>query len=385
MEDDHLPPSLHIDPPLFNSANPWATTLEQLRDLYHYPATGAVTTRTALLDGFPHDDDVHRYAIFEAGTHRVAGAKGDASLNTLGYSPIPLDGYLGFIRRIHEEEGTKKEKKKKKPFIVSVTSSPDEVAECYRRVARTARDVGVPLAMEVNLSCPNIPGKPPPAYDGEALRGYVRRVAGVVAEVMGEDGEGEEKGKGRGRAIPWGVKTPPYTHAGQFDMFVSALRDCAVAFPGNKERDRDREGDDGLRPICPLTFVTATNTLGSCLLLGGTESTTTAAAAATTGGTGAETESTLSIPVLPGLGIGGLAGAPLHPLALGNVATLRRMLDADPATRHVVVLGIGGVADAEGYRRMRSVGAAAVGVGTALGIRGLGVFGEIEEGLGGKW
>ncbi|TGJ87014.1 hypothetical protein E0Z10_g1771 [Xylaria hypoxylon] len=354
MDDggDSLPPRLRIEPPLFNSANPWATTLEHLRDLYRCPYTGAVTTRTALLDqGFPHDESVHRFKFFEAGTHRVVSGTGgedgvgagDASLNTLGYSPIPLDGYLGFIRKIDEEEGKDvggkgRGIKERKPFIVSVTGSPDEVAECYRRIVRCAGDVRMVLAMEVNLSCPNIPGKPPPAYEGEALRTYLRSVEEVVREMNGS-------------SVPWGLKTPPYTHAGQFGMFIEALRDCAVPL---------RNGDGA---VVPVGFVTATNTLGSCLLL----------------------ESAGEGGLAPALGVGGVAGAPLHPLALGNVATLRRMLDAAPETRHVAVLGIGGVADAAGYTRMRSVGAAAVGVGTALGIKGLGVFEEIEDGLGGVW
>lgn len=88
-------------------------------------------------------------------------------------------------------------------------------------------------------------------------------------------------------------------------------------------------------------------------------------------------------PVLPGPGIGGLAGAPLHPLALGNVATLRRMLDADSATAPVVLLGIGGVADADGFRRMRAVGAVAVGVGTRSGVGGCGFWGDCG-GFGGE-
>ncbi|KAI0540510.1 hypothetical protein GGR58DRAFT_460754 [Xylaria digitata] len=337
-----LPPRLDIEPPLFNSANPWATTLEHLRDLYACASTGAVTTRTALLrHGFPHDDTVHRFRFFEAGTHRVVdGGVGDASLNTLGYSPIPLDEYLGFIRKIDEEWEGRREgegegaSKRRKPFIVSVTGSPDEVAECYRRIALCVWDVSMPLAMEVNLSCPNIPGKPPPAYDAEALKAYVRAVAPRAAGLAGA------------AAVPWGLKTPPYTHAGQFEMFVSALKECA--------------GDGG---VAPLSFVTATNTLGSCLLFDGDDD-----------GVGA-----------PALGPGGVAGAPLHPLALGNVAALRRLLDDAPQTRHVQVLGIGGVADAAGYRRMRRVGADAVGVGTALGIKGLQVFKEIEEELGGVW
>ncbi|KAI3318018.1 FMN-linked oxidoreductase [Xylariaceae sp. AK1471] len=361
--EGHIPPRLYIEPPLFNSANPWATTLEHLRSLYTCSATGAVTTRTALInEGFPHDEGLHQFAFFETATHRLLspakdgenGKDGDASLNNLGYSPIPLDGYLGFIRRIDEE--TRGAERIRKPFIISVTGTPDEVAECYRRIARCRfggagkeggeggsermRGVCMPLAMEVNLSCPNIPGKPPPAYEGEALKSYIRRISEMVLEVAKEVGAEEEEDVLQDFRIPWGVKTPPYTHAGQFEMFVSALRDCAVS----------------------ISFVTATNTLGSCLLLDDGVS-----------------------PALPRLGIGGMAGAPLHPLALGNVATLRRLLDATPETKHVALLGIGGVGDAEAYKRMRSVGAAAVGVGTALGIKGLGVFEEIERGLGGVW
>ncbi|KAI8624832.1 FMN-linked oxidoreductase [Xylariaceae sp. FL1651] len=435
-----LPPQIHIEPPLFNSANPWATTLEDLQSLYKCTATGAVTTRTALLEqGFPHDESVHQFAFFETATHSSSsasagprktrggvddgqgGREGDASLNTLGYSPIPLDEYLGFIRRIDEEEEEESEgpeeehhpssatakgddsggagTRRKKPFIVSVTGSPDEVAECYRRIAwcrfsgrrrggepgrrdgggggggvvsREGKGVGLPLAMEVNLSCPNIPGKPPPAYEGEALRTYIRRVAEAAREVAeqvradrGADAAGGEQDAGGGEfRIPWGLKTPPYTHAGQFEMFVEALRGCSSSLPLSLSLS---PGKAAAVATCPVSFVTATNTLGSCLLL-----------AESSGGG-------LLSPALPGRGIGGLAGAPLHPLALGNVATLRRMLDAAPETRHVALLGIGGVGDAEAYRRMRSVGAVAVGVGTALGRKGVGVFDEIERGLGGRW
>lgn len=57
------------------------------------------------------------------------------------------------------------------------------------------------------------------------------------------------------------------------------------------------------------------------------------------------------------------------------------MFDAFPETSHVQIIGVGGVEDAAGYRRMRDVGAAVVGVGTALGRKGVEVFGEIEDGL----
>lgn len=61
---------------------------------------------------------------------------------------------------------------------------------------------------------------------------------------------------------------------------------------------------------CPVTFITATNTLGSSLLL-----------KPTTESTSASTEPHKvfhhALNSANGTGIGGLAGAPLHPLALG--------------------------------------------------------------------
>ncbi|OTB16685.1 hypothetical protein K445DRAFT_38501, partial [Daldinia sp. EC12] len=340
------PPRLRISPPLVNSANPWATTREDLRALFECACTGGVTTRTATLGGFAHDARRHRYAFFDAGTQ--AGEKGIASLNNMGYSPMPLDEYLAWIEEIVLEQGEgekegERGKGKKKVFIISVTGSPDEVAECYRRIAGLAAKIDsryASLAMEINLSCPNIPSAPPPAYSAAGLETYLEAVALLAA-----DREELET-----TVVPWGVKIPPYTHAGQFDMLVDALKSLAHTSGGSGG-------------CCPVGFVTATNTLGSCLLLDGSEG---------------------NMPVLGsqgGSGIGGMAGAPLHPLALGNVATLRRMLDASPGTADVQIIGVGGVSDSAGYRRMRDVGAAAVAVGTALGRKGVGVFGEIEDGL----
>jgi dihydroorotate dehydrogenase (fumarate) len=48
---------------------------------------------------------------------------------------------------------------------------------------------------------------------------------------------------------------------------------------------------------------------------------------------------------------------------------------------HIQIIGVGGVEDAEGFKRMRAVGAAAVGVGTALGRKGIRVFEEISKAL----
>lgn len=328
-------PVIEISPPLLNSANPWATSHKELEALFKCPSIGAVTTRTTLIGGFKHDGAVHQYTFFDPVTHgssdNVKDVKSEekSSLNNMGYSPFMLREYLSYIKAISDELS----EPSTKLIIVSVTGTPDEVADCYRQVAEHSKTVQMPLAVEINLSCPNIPNAPPPAYSGESLLLYLK----ALREVISTD---------EPPRIPFGLKTPPYTHAGQFETVLAALR--AQGFP------------------CPVSFLTATNTLGSCLVLSDVDT-----------GTGE--------PQLPGTGIGGMAGASLHPLALGNVATLRRMLDQGKETKDVKIIGIGGVEDASGYRRMKGVGASAVGVGTALGRNGLKVFEDIEAGLESKW
>ncbi|RKU49439.1 dihydroorotate dehydrogenase [Coniochaeta pulveracea] len=326
------PPTLDIDPPLLNSANPWATTLDDLRALYACQSTGAVTTRTSIVDGFGHDPEKHQYIFFNPADHTSYGTTStpaaNASLNSLGYSPLTLETYLGFIKTIAAETP----QPRRKWFIVSVTGTVEQVVEGYKHILsiKASLPAEFPLAMEINLSCPNIPGKPPPAYSSSELAKYL---AGL-AECRGSDDN-----------VPIGLKVPPYTHAGDFNRLVEALADT--------KHLQQRE--------CPVSFLTSTNTLGSCLVLGNN--------------------------MLPGSGMGGMAGAPLHPLALGNVATLRKLLDERPEKelKGIQLIGVGGVSDADGYRRMRTVGATAVGVGTALGLKGVNVFREIESGLEGRW
>lgn len=345
---------LIIDPPLLNSANPWCTTLDQLQELHDCPHTGAVTTRTSLLGSFPHDESIHQWTFFDPSSHNAASrnpAKAETalqtgSLNTLGYSPKSLKEYLGFIKTISDGLPEKPAEKRKppKPFIISVTGTVDEVVECHRQICAHQRTVRMPLAMEVNLSCPNIVGKPPPAYNAASLVSYL---AALKQEVESQSKQQDPM------QVPIGIKTPPYTYHDQYVSLMSALLESA------KQKEPKNAG-------CPISFITATNTLGSALLL--------------------TSEHSPSLNSANSSGIGGLAGAPLHPLALGNVRTISSMLqEHKPELGHIQIIGVGGVDSPEGYRRMRSVGATAVGVGTALGRKGVKIFEEINEGLGQHW
>lgn len=334
---DTHPPSLSFHPPILNSANPWATTLEDLQALYACESTGAVTTRTALIKGFDHDPSKHKYIFFETrdlASSSDVGANHTASLNSLGYSPILLEEYLSFIKQIQLRHAGSESQGWKKGFIVSVTGTADEVADCYKLIAaaQAELDDGCPLAMEVNLSCPNIPNKPPPAYSKEALVQYIDQLRYAVDATPDLP------------RIPFGLKTPPFTHSTEYEALIGSLEESA------------REG------VCPVSFLTATNTLGSCMVF--------------------SCAGDPSSPALPGAGIGGMAGAPLHPLALGNVATLRRMLnERHEKLGHIQIIGVGGVLDEGGFYRMLAAGADFVGVGTGLGLKGVKIFDEIRDGL----
>ncbi|KAJ4989987.1 dihydroorotate dehydrogenase [Stagonosporopsis vannaccii] len=359
---------LAITPPLLNSANPWCTTLEQLQELYDSAYTGAITTRTSLLNGFPHDPTVHQFAFYDPTSHAAsppnidqAGKPGHTgSLNTLGYSPMLLEEYMGFVKTISEGLPSTPVGGRGhfKPIIVSVTGSAEDVVACYKLITSCQRDVRMVLAMEINLSCPNIPGKPPPAYDSSSLLTYLNALKIEINRQITEDGTSAHPHTGHTH-VPIGIKTPPYTYQDQYNGLIEALKDSALAEPEHLP--------------CPITFITSCNTLGSSLLL-------TPQVESSSGGQSHEVYHR-TLESATGTGIGGLAGAPLHPLALGNVYTIKGLLFQHKELEHIQILGVGGVEDTAGYKRMRAVGAVAVGVGTALGRKGVNIFGEIGRGL----
>jgi dihydroorotate dehydrogenase (fumarate) len=340
---DHLDAILKFGPPLINSATPWATTIEQLRTLYHCPFTSAVTVRTSTLRGFSHDDSTHQYTFFdpsslETDPTAIRKSQGHGSLNTLGYSPIPLKQTLHNILEIITE-GRHLRNGSSKPFILSITGSPEEVSQCIEiirmwRIHALYSLGDTRIYVEINMSCPNITGKPPPAFNLQGLNGYLECIARAGNGPLTND-------------LSLGIKLPPYSNPENFEILKTAIMGF-VHLPGIP-----------LGLSIDLNFITTTNTLGCSLLL--------------------DNSLCAKLSSIDGMGIGGLAGAPLHPLALGNVAMLRKMLDSEPAISHVPIIGIGGVSDTAGFSRMQAAGAVVVGVGTAYGIEGIDVFERIVK------
>lgn len=318
---------------LINSASPWSSTKEQLTELYNCPHIGAVTIRTSLLEGFKHQDDIHQWTFFDARSNAAVPERSpnaNSSINTYGYSPTPLGEYLAIVESIVKESN----QPKAKPFIISVTGSAEDIVECRRKIAEHALKTSIPLLMEINLSCPNIPNKSPPAFSSVVLQEYLFAL---------------QRADAVGVSIPTGIKTPPYTYYDQFKSVIDAL-----------------EATTGGGIACPIDFIASTNTLGNCLVMAESED-----ASGQSSALGSSS----------GTGIGGLGGSAIHSLALGNVKTLRMMLDERPTLQRIEIIGTGGVSDYLGYQRMRSCGAAAVAIGTGYGKAGIDVFHKIASEL----
>ncbi|KAA1468413.1 FMN-linked oxidoreductase [Dentipellis sp. KUC8613] len=339
---------LDISPPLINSSCAWASELDQLQDLFDSPHTGAVTTRTATLTGYNETSD-----------NTVAFANDTiTTLNSYGYSPHPLSCYVDYVETIL----TNAPRGSTKPIIISITSSSpfslatmlDNIQDLRRKLQDTSGALSR-IAVELNTSCPNIKGSPPPAYNFPCLA----PILDVLARYFWDD-----------PTLVLGLKLPPYVYSTQFDDIIKGIAAYSRPDPGDRERDRTHA-----RRLNPFAFFTSTNTLGSALMFPEQTSTPGLATAESKNSDPVSTPPTPSDYALPTV-LGALAGEALHPLALGNVYTLSQALKEheDQAMRAIAVIGVGGVTTKDAHRRMRRAGAKVVACATLLGRQGVKAF-----------
>jgi dihydroorotate dehydrogenase (fumarate) len=205
------------------------------------------------------------------------------------------------------------------------------------------------IGIELNTSCPNIKGSPPPAYNMSGLT----PILDVFAQYFWRD-----------PTLAIGLKLPPYTYSTQFDELVRTI--SAYSRP---------DPSDESRRLNPFAFLTSTNTLGQTLFFA-EQATVPVTATATNTSTPVVLPWEFALPTV----LGGMAGEALHPLALGNVYTLRRLLDAhdDPSVRGISIVGVGGVTSRAAHVRMRRAGAAIVACATILVREGAGAFKKLS-------
>jgi len=212
-----------------NAAGARCVTREELETLGRSQA-GAIVTKSMTLEPRQGNPEPRYYAFT------------NGSINSMG---LPNLGYRAYAALIPEL------RRFGKPIVASVAGFGEED---FVTIA-TAINASKPDLIEVNLSCPNIPGEPQIGYDPDVTERLLKRVRKVVT-------------------TPMGVKLPPYFDPAHQDKMAQIL---------------DRVG---------VEFLSVINSVGNGLVVD------------------LEKE---SVVIKPKGGFGGLGGPLIKPMALANV------------------------------------------------------------------
>jgi len=214
---------------LMNASGALCVTQAELEALGESDAGAIVTKSMTPLarEGNPHP----RYRAIEGG-----------SINSMG---LPNLGFPAYAKLIPEL------KRFAKPVIASLAGlQPNDFLEGVK-----ALNVAGPDLIEINLSCPNIPGKPQIGYDVDETAHLLSAIRNTCT-------------------IPFGVKLPPYFDPIHHQQIAGVLQRIGVA------------------------FVTVINSVGNTLVVDPEEE---------------------MVVIKPKGGFGGLGGRIIKPVALANV------------------------------------------------------------------
>jgi len=170
---------------MMNAAGALCVTREELEALGRSRA-GAIVTKSMTLESRQGNPEP-RYYGFPGG-----------SINSMG---LPNLGYRAYAALIPDL------KRFGKPVIASVAGlCEDDFITIAEVINASAPDL-----IEVNLSCPNIPGKPQIGYDLEASERLMKRVRKVIS-------------------VPMGVKLPPYFDPAHHEQMAGVIERVGVDF-----------------------------------------------------------------------------------------------------------------------------------------------------------
>ena len=231
--------NFHFSNPLMNASGVYCYDKVQLDAMAHSDA-GTFTTKSATTEkrlGNPEP----RYAHLQLG-----------SINSMGLPNEGLDYYLDYALTFEQQHPDQ-------TIFISIAglSHADNVAMAHQLNDSNFRGI-----VELNLSCPNVPGKPQVAYDLDATQKLLADIFSFFTK-------------------PLGVKLPPYFDLAQFDEMAAILNQY------------------------PLTYVNTINSLGNGLWVDADSDT---------------------VVIKPKGGFGGIGGDYAKPVALANVRAFAQRL-----------------------------------------------------------
>ena len=220
--------------PLMNASGVHCMTTQELDELAHSEA-GAFITKSCTINERKGNPEP-RYFDVPLG-----------SINSMGLPNLGFSYYLEYALAYE-----KVQENQNQPLFFSIAGmSVQENLEMLEKIEKSAFN-GI---TELNLSCPNVPGKPQLAYDFEATYETLKEVFSIFSK-------------------PLGIKLPPYFDFAHFDQMADILNQF------------------------PLTYVNAINSVGNGLYI--------------------DTEQE-AVVIKPKEGFGGIGGEYIKPTALANV------------------------------------------------------------------
>ena len=223
----------HLKLPIYNASGVHCVELNELTELKKCHYTGAVLTKSSTICS-RKGNCLPRYYFDSSGSY---------SINSSGLPNIGMNKYIDWI---NDNSHTK-------PCILSIAPL---TLDDLRSQITIILDNTLIVDPEINLSCPNIAGKPQVAYDVPSFEEYNR----VIAEILGEKG--------------YGLKVPPY-----FDNVIS------------------NDVIDIINSIETNSYVTCINSVPNTFAF----------------------DDTFNHAIAPNQGYGGMGGACILPIALSNV------------------------------------------------------------------
>ncbi len=173
---------------LMNAAGVACMTVEELEEV-RQSAAGSFVTKTATLEARAGNPEP-RYRDVPLG-----------SINSMGLPNQGIDYYLDYLLSLQESQP------ERTFFLSLVGMSPDETHTLLKKVQNS----GFKGITELNLSCPNVPGKPQIAYDFE-----------TTERILGEAFDYFDK--------PLGIKLPPYFDIVHFDQAAEVFNRHPLKF-----------------------------------------------------------------------------------------------------------------------------------------------------------
>lgn len=220
-----------------NASGALCVTREELEALGTSGA-GAIVTKSMTIES-RQGNPTPRYHAFPGG-----------SINSMG---LPNLGYMAYAEMIPHL------KRFGKPVIASVAGLGEDDFPTIAKAINAAK----PDLIEVNLSCPNIPGKPQIGYDPDTSERVLTRVRRLIT-------------------VPMGVKLPPYFDPAHHEIMGRVIGRCGV------------------------DFLNLINSVGNALVVDPERET---------------------VVIKPKGGFGGLGGRLIKPVALANVRAFYKLLD----------------------------------------------------------